>query len=194
MATLTLSEVIGYEAGSVQTSAPFVGYSESSNYVLRYSFTTPSNGYITSLSFSTTFRHHYGDAGTTFNVRVKVTESSTSHINAGPSTTDYDATMSMSGTYNQFKSCTISGLLLKPNTTYYIYLFPGTQGFLKYCYDNNKVDYASLSYDDVVESSGLVYIDNGTTFDAYMIYIDNGSNWDQYVPYIDNGSGWDMCS
>lgn len=40
---------------------------------------------------------------------------------------------------------------------------------------------------------GLVYIDNGTTLEAYMIYIDNGSSWDQYVPYIDNGSGWDMC-
>lgn len=41
---------------------------------------------------------------------------------------------------------------------------------------------------------GLVYIDNGSTFDAYMIFIDNGSAWEQYIPYIDNGSSWDICN
>lgn len=39
---------------------------------------------------------------------------------------------------------------------------------------------------------GLVYIDNGSGWDAYQVYIDNGSSWDRYIPYIDNGSGWDM--
>lgn len=274
MATLTLSGPVGYKAGAEQTTGPFIGYSSNTNYVLRYSFTTPASGYIKALSFSTTFRHNSGDAGTTFNVRVKVTTSATSHINAGPSTTDYDATMSMSGTANQAKSCTISGLWLKPSTTYYVYLFPGSQSFLKYCYDNNKNDFASLSYDAIVaafalsisagtgstitvnrtsspsgstgtlsngatiytgdvlkisfaavsgyeiathtvngasfasggthtvaanvkiiataKALGLVYIDNGTTVEAYMVYIDNGSSWDQYAPHIDNGSGWDV--
>ncbi len=42
------------------------------------------------------------------------------------------------------------------------------------------------------EPNGRVYIDNGTTLEAYQIFIDNGSSWDQYIPYIDNGSGWDM--
>ena len=41
---------------------------------------------------------------------------------------------------------------------------------------------------------GLVYIDNGTTVEAYLVYIDNGTSWEQYIPYIDNGSGWDMCN
>ena len=41
---------------------------------------------------------------------------------------------------------------------------------------------------------GLVYIDNGTEFEAYLIFIDNGTSWEQYIPYIDNGSGWDICS
>lgn len=44
------------------------------------------------------------------------------------------------------------------------------------------------------EYAGLVYIDNGSGWDAYMVYIDNGSSWDRYIPYIDNGSSWDMCS
>lgn len=42
----------------------------------------------------------------------------------------------------------------------------------------------------VWESNGLVYIDNGTSFDAYTIWIDNGSSWDQYIAYIDDGTQW----
>ncbi len=42
-------------------------------------------------------------------------------------------------------------------------------------------------------SQGVIYIDNGTSFDAYQIWIDNGSGWDLYEAYIDNGSGWDKC-
>lgn len=39
---------------------------------------------------------------------------------------------------------------------------------------------------------GLVYIDNGSGWDAYQVYIDNGSSWDRYIPYIDNGTSWDQ--
>ena len=35
---------------------------------------------------------------------------------------------------------------------------------------------------------GIIYIDNGTTFEKYMVFIDNGTGWDQYIPYIDNGT------
>jgi uncharacterized repeat protein (TIGR02543 family) len=41
---------------------------------------------------------------------------------------------------------------------------------------------------------GLVYIDNGTSIDAYQAYIEDGSSFYMYAPYIDNGSGWDLCS
>lgn len=46
-----------------------------------------------------------------------------------------------------------------------------------------------ITLDDI--ERGLVYIDNGTSLDAYQVFIDNGSSWDQYIPFIDNGSGWD---
>lgn len=45
-----------------------------------------------------------------------------------------------------------------------------------------------------VQPQGLIYIDNGTSFEAYQIYIDNGSSWDLYEPYIDNGSSWVLYS
>ena len=38
--------------------------------------------------------------------------------------------------------------------------------------------------------SGVVYIDNGTTFEPYLPYIDNGSTWDLYIAYIDDGTEW----
>lgn len=44
------------------------------------------------------------------------------------------------------------------------------------------------------EYAGLIYIDNGTSFDAYLVYIDNGTEWERYIPYIDNGISWDLCS
>lgn len=44
------------------------------------------------------------------------------------------------------------------------------------------------------ERQGIIYIDNGSGWDAYQVYIDNGSSWDMYIPYIDNGSGWDIYS
>lgn len=46
----------------------------------------------------------------------------------------------------------------------------------------------------VWEISGVVYIDNGVSFDPYLAYIDNGSSWDLYLAYIDNGSEWNIIS
>ena len=46
----------------------------------------------------------------------------------------------------------------------------------------------------VWEISGVVYIDNGTTFEPYLVYIDNGTSWDIYMAYIDNGTSWDIIS
>ena len=40
--------------------------------------------------------------------------------------------------------------------------------------------------------SGVVYIDNGSSYDMYEIYIDNGTSWDQYEAYIDNGSSFEL--
>lgn len=39
-------------------------------------------------------------------------------------------------------------------------------------------------------ASGLVYIDNGSSFSAYEVYIDNGTSWSKYEPYIDRGTAW----
>lgn len=201
---LSLNGPVGYKDGSAQTSGPFVGFQYSNgdiNYVLRYSFTTPSSGYITTLKFKTTLNYYSGDTGYTRPIRLKITTSATTHINAGADAT-YDAEYSYSvNTASTSATMTINNLNLAPNTTYYIYLFPGSGysndgsskvgQYLVYCYDASSNDLSSLEYTDTL--SGLVYIDNGSSWDAYEVYIDNGTSWDPYVLYIDDGSSWDVC-
>lgn len=46
----------------------------------------------------------------------------------------------------------------------------------------------------VWEISGVVYIDNGTTFEPYLAYIDDGTNWNLYLMYIDDGTSWNIIS
>lgn len=41
---------------------------------------------------------------------------------------------------------------------------------------------------------GIVYIDNGSTFEPYLTYIDNGTSWDLYLAYVDNGTNWETLS
>lgn len=75
------------------------------------------------------------------------------------------------------------GILLKQNGT--------TASRIKCIGDRTSSSAAKLVV--TYEPKGVVYIDNGTKFEAYQIYIDNGSGWDLYTAHIDNGSGWDNC-
>ena len=62
-------------------------------------------------------------------------------------------------------------------------------------YRDSSTGKPTLSGSTTIEvSTGFVYIDNGSGYEAYMVYIDNGTSWDRYIPYIDNGTSWDMCS
>lgn len=100
-----------------------------------------------------------------------------------------EGTVSLESGYYAFRFTTdITGL--ESGGIYYLVLNP---------YKSN-VEVASVSDADPKHSiklsyidGGLVYIDNGSTLEAYSVYIDNGSSWDLYIPYIDNGSSWDIC-
>ena len=43
-------------------------------------------------------------------------------------------------------------------------------------------------------SGGIVYIDNGITFEPYLPYIDNGTSWELYLAYVDDGTSWKTLS
>ena len=54
---------------------------------------------------------------------------------------------------------------------------------------SSSAAYITVTY----EPKGVVYIANGSSFDAYEVYIANGSSFDRYIPYIANGSSFDVC-
>lgn len=81
---------------------------------------------------------------------------------------------------------------IQPNTTYYFYLWGYNVAYaegLVLGIDTIANHSVVITYD----GGAVVFIDNGTSFDAYEVYIDNGSSWDRYEPYMDNGSGWNPC-
>jgi hypothetical protein len=46
----------------------------------------------------------------------------------------------------------------------------------------------------VYMSAGLVYIANGSKFEAYEVWIANGSKFERYEPYVADGSKFVLCS
>lgn len=183
MATITLSSPTYYKAGTSGVSA-VVGYESSSNRIARYSFTAPSTG-ASSVSI-TTGNCSTGGGSTTSVIRFYITTSSTSHTNAG-SGSDYTGSLTMSLSNGVYIGTGSASILLLPNTTYYVWVFPGstTYGWWYWC---------STMTLTTSGGAGLVYIDNGSSMVAAIPYIDNGSSWVQAMPYIDNGSSFILCS
>ena len=187
---IALSSPVGYAGGEEQTSGPLVGFNNGKRNVLRYSFKTPADRLITSLTFWTVFNYiACGHSSNTYNVRFKVTDDPDSYVNAGAGY-NYDGSVSFSGTYTVERTCTINGLMLIPNKTYYLFLFPGEDLYsVRFCYDENG-DVSELTAE--TSPAGLAYINNGTEFEPYQVYIYNGSDWEMYFPYIYNGATWDL--
>ena len=82
-------------------------------------------------------------------------------------------------------------------------IFKSTAGYKLITQRVNQDDFVSgdtyIVYSDVeivtiTDTSGLVRIYNGNTFEPFIICIYNGNDWDQYIPYVYNGSSWDICS
>lgn len=206
MATgLTLASPVGFCNGEEQSGGPFLGFQYSDgdrNYVLRYGFRTPTGGTLTGLTLTTTLRWYSGDTGYLRPIRMKVTTDADSHVAAGAGDS-YDAEYSYSvTTADTAVSISITGLTLPPDTTCYLYLFPGSGfvndgsakngQFLLYCYDNSGADLATL--EATIQPGGRVYIDTGSKWEAFEVYIDSGTQWQKYIPYIDSGTEWEMCS
>jgi hypothetical protein len=119
--------------------------------VLRYTFVTPASG-ASKITLQGYIRH-YGFSGdlSTYPILFAITESSSSHKNGG----SYEGAITSTSV-----NVTIMKAL-KPNTTYYLWLFPGhsTQS-LWYAYDNSGNTTLSLSVEqvkyslDISESAG----------------------------------------
>lgn len=192
MATiLKATDAVPYNSGEDTGGSPLVG---GTSRVIRYTFTTPATG-ASSFSVSITGVSMYQGSFPEF--RFFLTTSPTSHVNANYKTTEYDGTLTRTSLGNskyQYSSDEVSKLLL-PNTTYYLYIFGANSNELYAYFPKDNSQYTTDLATIIIEGgAGLVFIDSGSSMEAYQVYIDNGSGWDMYIPYIDNGSGWDMYS
>ena len=183
MATITSGASQTY-AGTSESTQKIVGYNGGKNYVVRYAFTTGSEG---ASSVSWELGGNSLGGGTAQTLRWYITTSSTSHINAGATTTKYhgNAKSSVVGGYTVFSGS--ADIVMLPNTTYYLWIFPSVATYGFYWLTANEKATLTIS-----GAAGLVRIDSGSAFEAYQCYIDNGSAWEAYMPYIDNGSSWDL--
>lgn len=131
MATLTLSNPTPYEGGNSCSSSLF-GY-DGKNRVVRYTFKTGTSG-ATSFKLSGSIKKYGGtyDVSSIYDLLFIVTTDSTSHKNANQSSS-YDG---------QITSTTVNVTVnreLSPNTTYYLWLFPGHAASSQYyAYDTNN--------------------------------------------------------
>lgn len=185
MATITTTSKVTINGGSTSGAQQIVGINSGKNQVVRFTFTTDSNG-ASSVSWS--LPNNSKGAGTAPALRWYIGTDPNSHLNAGASTTVYNGNVSVSN--DGYGNLTFSGsanMVLVPNTIYYLWIFPGTTTYGFYYLTENQQATLTTS-----GGAGVVYIDNGSSWDLYQCYIDNGSGWDLYIPYIDNGSSWDI--
>ncbi len=182
MATVTLSSPEFYMGGTSGVSH-VVGYGDAANRVVRYTFTTPSyGGSKFSFSFTNvTVYNGFNKVTPEESLRFYVGSDASSHANAGASS-EYSGSAVVTAVDSGY---TVTGEVetkLDANSTYYLWLFPSTTYWGLLWWDD------AVPSAEVTGAQGVVYIDNGTSFDAYQVYIDNGTSWDLYIPYIDNGT------
>lgn len=185
MATFTLSDIRFYTGGVEESSSKIVGFANSKNRVVRYTFTTDAVG-ASSVSFSVE-RNYEGD-GTLPGLRWYIGTSSTSHANAG-ATSEYCGNITVTENSGEYAFSGSADIVLLPNTTYYLWLFPSVTNYGYYYVSENRTQYITTS-----GGAGLVYIDNGSNIEAYQCYIGNGTGWDLCLPHIDNGSEFKLHS
>lgn len=188
MANVNVTSYQFYKAGANETGQ-LVGYS-GGNRVIRYTFKAPAEG-ANALSF---VKKNVGDeqgavtAGAT--LRWFVTTDPDGYKNAGPSNEYHgEVTMSDKDGLQYTVKGSADNLILLPNETYYLFIFPGTSK--KYYYMWNYPGTITLTLSG---AAGLAKIYTGAAYVNAIPYIYTGSEWKPAIPYVHNGSGWKVCS
>lgn len=193
MATETTTIVSSVEqvyVGGTEAPLKIVGMNRLNNslknYVIRYSFTTGSEG-ASSVSWKLGGNSHSSETGNGGALRWYITTSGTSYSNASSTTTKYhgNVTVSVVDYYDVFSGG--ADMVMLPNTTYYLWIFPASTAYgFYYLTPGTKATITTSG------SAGLVRIHDGSAFHAYKCVIYNGSKWEAYMPKIYNGSSWDL--
>lgn len=190
----------GYNSFADYSVSPacYAGYNNYNYYAYVLKFTTPTfAGASESINFNFWM---YKGVGTTVRLRYAICSSDankTLYCETSSAVTDSyqitTGTVSFSNmtTTTESRTLTVSTTGLQSNQTYYLILWAYNQTGIELREINSAWGSYSITmgYND-----GVVWIDNGSSFEAYQCYIDNGTSWDLCVPYIDNGSSWDAAT
>lgn len=182
--TITTSTAKCFD-GKSSTTLFILGINGGRNCVARYSFTTGTGG-ANSVSWSLTNNYDSG-YGTMPPLRWYIGTSDSSHIDAGADKTTYHGDVTATYYGGSYIFSGEADVVLLPNTTYYLWIYPNTTAYGFYNLGNKQT--VTL---ETYGAAGLVYIDSGKGFEAYQIYIDNGTKWELYMPYISNGSKFEL--
>lgn len=192
MATkVSIASTYAAAGGTDSAQRGYVGYYSGKNWVMRYAFKTPSAGYTTSL----TFRSYWYSPGSfsAYPVRAYVTTSSTSHLNAGSGST-YQGTMvaETSGDYNV--KVALTGLMLPPATTHYLYLFPGYTSTYRHNAHNANAGQSNILSAEVAAESTLT-VGNGTLGTAQTLTVTKQvSNYTHTITYTCGTATGTICT
>lgn len=164
-------------------SSSRVGYGNSTERIVRYKFTTPPEG-------ANKFSFTKGSIGL-----AEGKESALRFfISTDPDlydtlTTEFDGHGLTSITGNNASYYTVSGnidgLILLPDTDYYLYVFPDTTTMCMYSWN-----YAATITVTLDGGAGLVRLDTGSGFVNAIPHIDNGTEWNHAIPYCDSSTVW----
>ncbi len=182
----------GFWNNGVENASYIVGYdyNAKANRVVRYKFTTSDTG-SNKFSFIKTGNGIWGGSITNATkLRFYVGTDPYSHLNASVNSEYHgETTVTNEGGLYTITGETVNVVLL-PNTTYYLFIFPAfSNNYLAYSW-NTPVSTMTLIFDG---AAGLVRIDTGSELVTAIPYIDNGTKWEQAIPYIDSGTAWQIC-
>lgn len=175
-----------YIGGDTATSA-IVGYESSKNRVMRYMFETDSDG---ASHIYVELTNLYFRSGNIYqDICWYIGTDANSHKNANASAGS--ASMGKLTFGSSYHAAEIDAdVILLPNTTYYLWLFPSVSTYSCYDISTNSTDNTL----NMTGSAGLVYVKSGSEMKKCQAYVKSGSTWKLHIPYKKNGSSWEMLT
>lgn len=175
-----------YIGGDTATSS-IVGYESSKNRVMRYMFETDADG--ASHIYAELTNLYFSGGNIKQNICWYIGTDADSHKNANASAGSASmGTLTFGSSYHD--AVIDADVILLPNTTYYLWLFPSVSTYSYYNISTNSTDDTL----NMTGSAGLVYIKSGSEIKKCQAYVKRGSVWKLLLSHKKKGSTWNLLT
>jgi hypothetical protein len=182
---VTVKGITFYNA-SASGGGEVAGYENSKRHVVRYTLQVDGQG-ANKLHLIHQFAKENGVSRPTLCVNLSTDPNA--YINTNGNASGYLAVMSVRTDINAYE-VTLSGLVLVPGKTYYLWVYPKSDTYAWVYYHKGTSYWTLTAYGSV----GLAYIDVGNGLEHYQCYVEDGSKWYSYIRCRDDGASWDLGS